>query len=149
MHLPRDVLGGLLLVAVGTAFYLTATRFRTGTIVNMGPGYFPQTVALILIGIGVAVVVMGLINAERLPIPELRPTLAVLGAIGVFALLVRQVGLLPAMFFGVLTASFGDTTSRFWQSLLLAAGSAVGAWLIFRVGLGLQLPGFRIPPWLR
>jgi hypothetical protein len=149
MHIARDVAGGLILVAIGAAFYFGASKFRIGTIVNMGPGYFPSVVAVLLILIGIAVVIMGLINAEKIPVPEWRPTVAVLAGIGAFALTVRQVGLIPAMALGVLIASAGDATSKFWQSLLLAIGAGIGAWLIFRVGLGLQLPGVRVPAWWR
>jgi tripartite-type tricarboxylate transporter receptor subunit TctC len=39
-------------------------------------------------------------------------------------------------------------TARPRATLALAAFAAIGAWLIFRVGLGLQMPGLKIPPWL-
>lgn len=143
MYLPRDVIGGALLVAVGAAFFIGASRFRIDSLMNMGPGYFPRAVAVLLIGIGLAVVIVGIRNAERSALPEWRPALAVLAAIGAFALTVRSVGLVPAMTLGAVIASFGDSTARLWPSVLLGAG--IGAWLVFRVGLGLQLPGLIIP----
>lgn len=149
MRIPQDVLGGALLIGVGAAFYAGSMRLRMGTLMSMGPGYFPRVLAVVLIGVGIAVIVMGLINRERLQTPELRPMLCVLGAVAIFALTVRQLGLIPAMFLGVLVAAGGDRTSRFSRAALLAAGAGIGAWLIFRVGLGLQLPGLRTPTWFR
>ena len=149
MRVPQDVVGGVLLIGVGAAFYAGTMRLRMGTLISMGPGYFPRAVAIMLICVGIAIVVMGILNRQKLNMPEVRPFVCVLGAVAVFALTVRQLGLIPAMFLGVLVAAGGDSTSRFWRAAMLAAGAGVAAWLIFRVGLGLQLPGFRTPTWLR
>jgi hypothetical protein len=74
--------------------------------------------------------------------------LAVLAAIAGFALIMRFFGLIPAMFVSVVVASLGDRTARPRATLALAAVAAIGVWLVFRVGLGLQMPGLKIPPWL-
>jgi putative tricarboxylic transport membrane protein len=148
MKIPRDVLGGLALIAVGIVFYVGGLNLRVGTMIAMGPGFFPRMVAVLLIGVGLAVAVIGFINWEKVGLPEWRPMIAVLGAIGVFGVVMSQFGLIPAMILGVICASWGDTSSRFWPAVLLATGAGVAAWLVFRVGLGLQMPGLRIPAWL-
>jgi hypothetical protein len=148
MKISRDIVAGLAVAAVGLIFLLAAQRLRTGTMMNMGPGYFPKAVAIGTIAIGALIVLEGVRNAIPLHRPALRPMLAILAGVALFAILLPQVGLIPAMAGGVIACAAGDRTSRPWQVLALAAGAAVGAWLLFRVGLGLQLPGLRFPAWL-
>lgn len=148
LRLPRDILAGLVIVAVGTAFLVAAQRLRVGTLMNMGPGYFPRIVAIAVIIAGVLVAIQGWRNAAPIDRPHLRPLLAIAAGIALFALVLGQFGLIPATITAVLAASAGDSSSRPLQSLAVAIGAGIGVWLVFRVGLGLQMPGLRWPGWL-
>jgi hypothetical protein len=74
--------------------------------------------------------------------------IAVLASIAGFALVLGQFGLIPAVVVGVGLAALGDRTSRPLPTLALAVAAALGCWLAFSVGLGLQMPGLRVPAWL-
>jgi hypothetical protein len=148
LRLPRDILAGLVIVAVGTAFLIAAQRLRVGTLMNMGPGYFPRIVAIAVIIAGVLVAVQGWRNAAPIARPHLRPLLAISSGIALFALVLGQFGLIPATIAGVLAASAGDSSSRPLPALVVALGAGISVWLVFRVGLGLQMPGLRWPGWL-
>ena len=38
---PRDVIGGLVVIAIGAVFFLSGQELEMGTSFRMGPGYFP------------------------------------------------------------------------------------------------------------
>jgi len=141
----KEVAAGLSVSTVGLAFLIGALGLDIGTAHRMGPGYYPLTVA------GAAIVV-GLVNALIVRPrtddgdPETiawRPLFAVLAGIAVFAATVERLGLVPAVVAAVLLSAAGDRSARWLGALLLAFVAALGAWLIFRVGLGLELPALR------
>lgn len=148
LRLSRDLVGGLIVAAVGLVFLIGALRMRIGSAMEMGPGYFPLATAVIVIALGLWIAASGLGSGEPIEAPEMRPLAAILGAVAIFALLLDAFGLVPAVVAGSLASSLGDRTSRPVEALLLAAGTALASWLVFRVGLGLQMPGFKMPPWL-
>jgi hypothetical protein len=60
-----------------------------------------------------------------------------------FGLAFTWLGLVPAIILTVVIAAAADRTSRPLSAVLLGVGFAIGAWLIFRVGLNLPMPAFR------
>ena len=147
-RISRDLVGGLIVAAVGLSFFVGSLKLRMGTPMEMGPGYFPIATSAIVMGLGLWIAASSYGSTEPIETPEMRPLVAVLGAVAIFALLLDSVGLILAVVAGSLASSLGDRTSRPIEALLLAAGTALGAWLVFRIGLGLQMPGFKMPAWL-
>ena len=49
---PRDVVGGLLVMAIGAGFLLAGQELEFGTSFRMGPGYFPTLLSLLMIALG-------------------------------------------------------------------------------------------------
>lgn len=144
----RDVAGGVIVAAVAAFLLAGALRMRVGTALEMGPGYFPMLVSSVAVILGLLIAAGGLARSGAIQDVHWRPMLAVLGAIAAFAVILGQIGLIPAMIVGVAIAASGDATSRWRQTLLVAVGAALASWLVFRVGLGLQMPGLRMPAWL-
>jgi hypothetical protein len=144
----RDLLAGGSVLAIGLYFLAGALSMRVGSAMQMGPGYFPMLVGGLTIVLGLTIVALSFAGPPRFDIVEWRPAAFVLAAIAGFAAALDSFGLIPAMAVGVLVASLGDRTARLVPSLLLAVAAALGAWLIFRVGLGLQMPGLTLPSWI-
>ena len=46
---PRDVVGGLLVVAIGGLFLLFGRELEVGTSFRMGPGYFPTILSWLMV----------------------------------------------------------------------------------------------------
>ncbi|HSP24347.1 MAG TPA: tripartite tricarboxylate transporter TctB family protein [Saliniramus sp.] len=141
----RDIIGGLLLMAIGLFFLMGALDMRIGEARRMGPGYFPMVLGIAGMILGALIVIPAFMRSGRLPGVNWRPFFAVMTAILVFALVMPRAGLLPAVFATVVVASFGDPRSRLWQTVLLAAGLAVATWVIFIYGLGLPMIVYRMP----
>ena len=73
----------------------------------------------------------------------LRPLLAVLGGIALFAVLLVPFGLAPAVAAAATVAGLGDPENSWPNLAMLAIVLAIGCWLIFSIGLKLPLPIIR------
>ena len=49
---PRDVVGGLVVVAIGGLFLLFGRELPVGTSFRMGPGYFPTILSWLMVALG-------------------------------------------------------------------------------------------------
>ena len=132
----NDFYSGLLLVAVATVALLYIRTLAIGTVLQMGPGYFPLGLALILLGMGLCLVVKGLLTREK-PVGafHLRTLFFILLSFAAFGVLVERAGLLLAILAQVAIAHFASVEAQWRQSLvagiLLAAASAVVfVWLL-------------------
>jgi Tripartite tricarboxylate transporter TctB family len=145
----KDVLAGLTFIGFGLAFAIGATAYDVGNPVRMGPGFFPLIVGAMLVVIGAVIAGTRSTDADATPIsaPPWRATALILGAILVFGLTVRGLGLVPSIFATSLLASLASRETRLPGALLLAAGLTVVSVAIFVVALSLRLP--LIGPWLR
>ena len=56
MEKPRDVVGGLLVVAIGAGFFLFGRELEMGTSFRMGPGYFPTILSVLMMLLGAAII---------------------------------------------------------------------------------------------
>ena len=144
----KDFVGGLVVALIGALFFAGAMNMRVGDALEMGPGYFPMLASGFVVVLGLAIAGLGVLRANAIVKPEWRPALASLGAIFAFGVLLEQIGLIPAIMAGIFIGALGDPASRPRETALLAVGTAMLGWLIFRVALGLQMPGLRLPPFL-
>lgn len=137
----RSLSGGLMLTGMGLAFGLAAMNMRLGTLMQMGPGFYPLILSAVAFALGVLLTIssFGAEEEEDEPV-QIRSTLAVLGAIAAFALSIRSLGMIPAVFLTVIVAATGDNGSRPVPTLLVAGFCGLAAWLIFVVGLRLPIP---------
>lgn len=97
---PRDVLGGMLMAAVGGAFLWVAGDLDPGSALRMGAGYFPRILGTIMVALGLVIALL----AMREPAGEWvsgqtpwRGVVLVLGALLLFGVAVRGGGLLPVV----------------------------------------------------
>jgi putative tricarboxylic transport membrane protein len=144
----KDLLAGCLFLAFGVAFFILAQDYQLGSARRMGPGYFPVVLSFVLMAIGLATVVRGLV-VPGLPVRDFAPgALALVTAsIVLFGLLVERAGLGLAVAALVLAAAPASRNSRPLAALLLAAALGVFCVLVFVKGLGLPFPV--LGPWLR
>jgi hypothetical protein len=146
---PRDLVGGILMMALGAGFFLSARTLEFGTSLRMGPGYFPTILSVLLILLGTVLTLLAL----RGPSGEgafgsiaWRGVLLVVGATAFFGLTMRGLGLAPVVVVVVLLAASASRYARLRTALVLAVCLAAFCSVLFTVGLGLPLPLFG--PWL-
>jgi hypothetical protein len=144
----KDILAGSAFIAFGLAFAGIATTYEVGTTLEMGPGYFPLALGLLLALLGVAIIVKGFIGEEGLPIGRVpwRAIALLTASLVVFGLTVRGLGLVPSVFVTTALAGYAGARPGVVQPLVIAAGLTVLTILIFVVALQLRLSLFG--PWI-
>jgi len=134
---------GVLFLAVGLGVVVASLGYQIGTPARMGSGFFPLCLGIILLFLGAALAFQsctaGAIR-ERLETWELKPLLIILGSVTLFGVLLLDFGLIVATIAMVVASSFasreGSWTTIFATSVFLA----LFCYLIFVVGLELQVP---------
>ncbi|MGR3455707.1 tripartite tricarboxylate transporter TctB family protein [Pseudooceanicola sp.] len=138
----RNHIFALLFVATSAGFGIHAwTSMTIGTPADMGPGFFPLMLSLILamLSVGVGFVRPDL-DEEPLTVVSLRACLLVLSGPIIFALTIRTLGLLPAVLITVFIVSFASRFATFRNSALLAGGFTVFCVVVFHYLLNLPIP---------
>jgi hypothetical protein len=137
---PKDLLAGLLFIAVGIAAIALATNYTLGTAARMGPGYFPRILGILMITLGAVLALRSLrLRGAALPGWKWRPVLVVLGSVVVFGLIVNHAGLVLSTILLIVMASAASHEFRPKEAVisgLLLAALAVG---VFVIGLKLQI----------
>ena len=139
----RDFCAGLMFVAFGGAAVWLAQAYPFGNAGRMGPAYFPTLVGSLLIILGALVVVRGLaVHGQKPGSFHFRPLILVLAGIVLFGFTLERLGLMIAIFTLVVFSSLGGSEFRYRGVLFLAAVLALGSFLVFIYGLGLQIPAW-------
>jgi len=153
--LTKDHVGGALLAAVGVAVVVAGAGYGVGTLRQMGSGFFPVVLGVLLVLIGVALLSGGR-RAPRAgadeppaemahlagPVVQWRGWLCIVGAALAFVLLGQHGGLVPASFASVFIAALGDRGNGVRAAATLAAVLTVLGVIVFHYGLHLLLPLF-------
>lgn len=139
----KDLLGGAILISIGSATALASTTYKMGTIAHMGSGYFPFLVSVALVGLGLIVVVQGLTRQAETGVPSpiralVRLPLLFL-AIIVFALLIRPFGLVPAVVGLVVLGRLAGDQVTLAELALLCLFLILVAYLVFARFLGIPM----------
>ncbi|PLZ02670.1 tripartite tricarboxylate transporter TctB [Burkholderia sp. WAC0059] len=144
----RDYYGGALIMFLGLAAVHVGIGYDTGTLQNMGPGFFPVAVGVFMVVLGVLIALNargedeGADPDERHRPPEWRGWTCIGLSIVAFVLIGKYGGLLPATFAIVFIAALGDRDNSVTQAGLLAAAMCVVSAAVFWWALQLQLPLF-------
>lgn len=153
----------MIFVGLGAAFAIGALGYDLGSLLEMGPGYVPLVLGLVLAALGGVIVAKAYVAPDPVPdaapsdrakpdadLPDprplagiqWRPTVAIFAAVGFFALTVDGLGLLPATFGTGLLAAMARPGTRPLRALVIAVGLALASWIIFVVLLQLRLALF-------
>ena len=145
----KDILVGLIFVGFGMAFAVLSLGYGIGTTARMGPGYFPFFLGGALVLLGVLIVGRGILGGEEGAIGVIpwRAVGLILGAIVVFGLTVRGLGLIPSTFLTALMSAFASRRTGPLAALAITVGLTVLCVLIFVVALSLRLP--LVGTWIR
>jgi hypothetical protein len=143
----KDVLAGLMFIAVAAFGLWLSRNYPVGTALRMGTGYVPRLLCWVLMALGVVVLVQGLrerkatgvaINGDALR--SLAPILVVTVSLAAFGLAIERLGLVVAILLLVGIGSLAARGIKPWEVLATALGLIALAWVIFIQGLGLAIP---------
>jgi hypothetical protein len=135
-----DLAFGLFLVALGAATLATTADLTVGRASDMGPGYVPRGLAILVLTFGAGLAVRALL-AHRQPFPavELRPLLLISAALALFALLLPVAGLAIAAFATIVCAGIAATDTRLVEIVLFAVTLTAFAVVLFVIALGMPV----------
>lgn len=138
---PKDLWTGVLFIAVGLAAIVFVRNHQMGTAMRMGPAYFPTMLGLLQVLIGIAVMLRALVR-PGLPLGQFSPVKIawVLGAIVLFGLLLRGLGLIIAIIVIVVLSAYASKNFRWPVALALAVGIAICSAILFVLLLGIPIP---------
>ncbi|HEX5039965.1 MAG TPA: tripartite tricarboxylate transporter TctB family protein [Candidatus Limnocylindria bacterium] len=144
----KDVLAGAMFIAFGLAFAFGALDYAVGTPLNMGPGYMPLALGLVLAGLGVLVAIEGAIVGSDEPLGGVswRALVLITAALMFFGLTVRGLGVAGALLGTSFLAALARRATSPLEALVIAAALTVVSVVIFIILLQLRLP--LIGPWV-
>ncbi len=144
---PKDLVAGLMFIAVGILAIVIASNYTLGTAARMGPGYFPRILGILMIVLGGAIALRSLrVSGPPPPGWKWRPVLIVLGSVIIFGLVVNWLGLVLSTILLIVMASAASSEFRPKEAAISGALLAVLAVAVFVIGLKLQIgiwPGQR------
>lgn len=144
VNAPKDIFAGLIFIAFGVGTFVLAHDYEIGTAVEMGPGYFPAAIGLVLAAIGIAAIIRGISRKTPDPITphRIEPLILVFAGILTFSFLIERTGLFVAAAALIGIACFRRLRSNplevFIVYLVLTGFSA----LVFVRWFEMQLPLF-------
>jgi hypothetical protein len=140
-RLPQDFGAGLLLLVIAAIALWSSADLSMGTPRAMGPGMVPRVIAVLVAIAGVGLIAAAwLVPGSRLEAWSLRGPIFVLGAIVVFAMTVRTLGLAVAGPLAVFIGAFASPEARVKETAIFAVVLTAACILLFKVFLGLPIP---------
>lgn len=142
----QNIIGGGLLFLFGAGYALYAlSHCQLGTLRRMGAGMFPFGLGILLAGLSLLIIVPALFRRGMPTEIPLRAPLFVLAAIAGFALLIRPVGMVPAVCALTLISTRVEANAPWLRSLILCVALNLVAWLVFVLALSLPVAVLRWP----
>jgi hypothetical protein len=140
----RDYYGGALLILIGLYAVAQGMQYSVGSLVAMGPGFFPVSLGVLMAALGVIVAFQGArrhaaVKDAALP-PEWRGWSCIVASIVAFVVIARYGGFAPATFAIVFISALGDRRNSIRDAALLAAAVCVVCVVVFWWALQLQFP---------
>ena len=141
---PTCAWAGAFCLALAGAAFFDIRRLPAGRLAEMGPGFFPAALCVVLAAFGALLLILAFASADA-PMERWRPRPLICIVLGVlaFAMLIERGGLIVAV---VALSAFGAAASgesRARETILLVAALVAGSVLLFSLGLGLP---FRLVP---
>jgi len=135
----RNLVRGIFLMAIASAFGLTALRYPMGDLTRAGPGLFPAMVSALLMLIGASTVLRSFfVERVRLDL-NFKNIAIILASLCGLALISTYVNMIAGIVFMVFCSTLAGSSYSWVRNLKIAAGMVAMA-LVLQKFLGLNLP---------
>jgi putative tricarboxylic transport membrane protein len=145
---PQDFVGGLALMAIAVFALWAASDLQGMHGFSFGAGTAPRMFAVLLLGLGAAVAVVGIITEGlRLAHYAWRGPLFVTASIVSFSFTIRPLGLIISAFLSFMIAALGTPETRWRETTIVGVLLTAFCSFLFPYALGLPLqllPSFLI-----
>ena len=137
-----DLLGGLVVIAVGALVMIGATGYTIGELRRMGPDYLPLATGALLAGIGLALMLASRRTVSEVPRLRLKPPVAIFAGLIWWALTIEGLGLVPSSAGLVVLVSLAQERPRLSTILWTTGVLIVFSLVVFIHGLGIPIDAF-------
>jgi hypothetical protein len=139
---PHNLIFAGIFVAISAAMgYHAYATMSIGTLDDMGPGFFPLMLSIVLAILAICVACTALpADTPPLTLAKLRSVVLVLGAPLIFAATVRTLGLVPSLLLTIFAVSFASRFSSLKQSTILAVAFTAFCVAVFSYLLEMPIP---------
>jgi hypothetical protein len=137
----KDFWAGVMFMAFGAFFASFGTQHTIGTAAKMGPSFFPTSLGVIVILLGIVILAGGLsvkATAEKVDKFNVSALLLILGSTALFGLLLKPVGLIVSLLILVVMSSYASHEFSWKATLINAVALIVMCLVIFVWALELQ-----------
>lgn len=137
----KDLLAGLMFVAIGLVALVASRDFEFGTPRQMGAGFFPIVLGGLITALGAVLLATALFARRPDPVTgwAIRPLLAISAAVIVFAVTLRPLGLVVAIVAATLLSRLAVPERGWLDAIALSAVLVVVCTGLFVFGLGMPL----------
>jgi putative tricarboxylic transport membrane protein len=140
-HNNRDFFAGLFYIVTGAVGMWIARDYPFGSALRMGPGYFPSVLGGMMIAFGIAVLLMGVKNNEKIEGNwSVRALIVLPLATIVFGYMMETAGFIPAMLVLIPLSAAAGREFKWLEIVPLTIGLTVLCVAGFIYGLGLPYP---------
>ncbi len=145
----RDFYAGGLMVLLGLGITLKGATYHLGTLMHMGPGFFPTSLGVLLVLIGIAIAGVAKSTSEDgseedqslLPEnPQWWAWFCILMGPVLFIALGSYFGMIPGTFACVFISALGDRTATWKGTLILSTVVTVFGVILFSYFLQVPMP---------
>ena len=134
----RDFFAGLLYILLGVVAMWIARDYPFGSALRMGPGYFPTVLGGLMVAFGIAVLLQGVKNNEKIQGTfSIRALFVLPIATVVFGVTMGHLGFIPALALLIPLSAAAGRQFKWIEVGLLTAGIILLSLGIFIWGLGL------------
>lgn len=128
----QDVCTGALLMVIAIVALAYIRTLAIGTVLDMGPGYFPFGLATVLLGMGLILMIKGVLvggaPVERFP---MRPLFFILVSFAAFGALLERAGMVVAVLAQVGIAALASRETTVLETAVTAVGCAAATSVLF------------------
>ena len=145
----KDLLAGLMFMAIGTIFVVGAYNYQMGSAARMGPGYFPRILGFTMVGLGVLIAAIGLKNQAQWAITEgigwtWKPVIIITVAVVLFGLTLPTLGMIVAIILLTMITGIAAHDKVYRDLAMITVIMCIFCAAVFVWGLKLQMKLF---PW--
>jgi hypothetical protein len=142
----RDLFGGCIIALFGLIGVIEGYRLGAGSLRNMGSGFVPMSLGVILMALGLFMAAKQTEPAPGTDIifeqPEWRGWICIILGVLSFLILGQYAGLVPAAFACVFISALGDRTATLKGALILSICVTIFGVALFHYVLKISIPLF-------
>jgi len=139
--MKRDYYAGGLMMLLGLGAAVEGSNYHVGTLVRMGPGFFPTVFSGFLILSGLYILANGLRSGDKIEGSwPLRALIVLPLALVLFGVLIERAGFVPAMLVLIFGSGLAGTEFRLIEMLIFSVLLTALCAIVFVWALGLPYP---------